>query len=127
MQMTRLDHVNIRTCNLAEMINWYTNVLGLKNGDRPDYGFPGAWLYIGDQAVIHLVSVDKECISIAPKIEHFALSATGFADCIRALDQNGVAYSVDPVPGIPVVQVNVADFDGNHIHIDFGAADVEAL
>ncbi|WP_185020644.1 hypothetical protein [Histidinibacterium lentulum] len=42
------------------------------------------------------------------------------------LEAKGVAYSVDPVPGFPVVQINLHDPEGNHIHIDFDAAEAEA-
>ena len=56
MQISKLDHVNVRTANLAEMVDWYDRVLGLKSGKRPDFPFPGAWIYIGEQAFLHLVS-----------------------------------------------------------------------
>ncbi len=37
-----------------------------------------------------------------------------------------MAYTIDPVPGFPVVQVNLRDPDGNHIHIDFDQAEHDA-
>ena len=53
----RLDHVNVRTANLDAMIEWYGDMLGMKTGPRPDFSFPGAWLYAGDDPVIHLVGL----------------------------------------------------------------------
>ena len=52
-----LDHVNIRTARLAELRRFYVEGLGLTDGARPPFRFPGAWLYCGDQAAVHLVGV----------------------------------------------------------------------
>lgn len=123
MKMHRLDHVNIRTSNLQKMIDWYDRILGLKTGWRPDFGFPGAWIYIGDQAIIHLVQVAQECASVEPKIEHFAIQATGYKEFAGRLKDNDIAHTVDSVPGAPIFQVNLKDFDGNHIHIDFDVSE----
>ena len=60
MQIGRLDHVNVRTAQLDSMITWYEQILGLHNGPRPNFPFPGAWLYSGEDAVVHLVGVDGE-------------------------------------------------------------------
>ncbi|MEL6480576.1 MAG: VOC family protein, partial [Pseudomonadota bacterium] len=54
----RLDHVNLRTGHLDKMIRWYSDVLGLSEGWRPPFAFPGAWLYAGDTPVVHLVAVE---------------------------------------------------------------------
>ncbi len=42
MGITSLDHVNLRTTRLDEMIEWYCNVLGMRVGPRPPFPFPGA-------------------------------------------------------------------------------------
>ncbi len=44
MQIHKLDHVNIRTSRLSEMVDWYRDILGLSSGKRPDFPFPGAWV-----------------------------------------------------------------------------------
>lgn len=58
--LTAFDHVNICTRNLDRMIAWYGDILGLRPGARPPFAFEGAWLYIGDSAVVHLVQVDTD-------------------------------------------------------------------
>ena len=40
-----LDHFNIRTRKLADTVRFYEDVLGLEKGDRPNFAFPGAWMY----------------------------------------------------------------------------------
>jgi catechol 2,3-dioxygenase-like lactoylglutathione lyase family enzyme len=122
-----LDHINLRTARLEEMVEWYGRILQMPPGPRPDFGFPGAWLYAGGHALVHLVAVAEEPAD-APdlKLEHGAFRARGIADLIARLDAAGERYRVSRVPGWPVVQVNVWDPDGNHLHIDFDLSEAEA-
>ncbi|MBV2361226.1 VOC family protein [Thalassococcus sp. CAU 1522] len=121
MSVSRIDHVNLRTNQLRAMVDWYGAVLGLTPGARPDFGFPGAWLYAGEQALVHLVEVHSEATGseVDLKLEHFALTATGLSDFQAMLDQRGIKYRRSAVPGTEIVQINIWDPDGNHIHVDF--------
>ena len=125
--LQKLEHVNVRTSNLEEMIKWYVEVLNMVNGDRPDFGFPGAWLYVGDTPAVHLVKVTEEPKSIEPKIEHFAFAATGIKEFLAKLDDRDIPYSLATVRNLPIVQVNVSDPDDNHIHIDFPIEEADGL
>ncbi len=124
MPIRSLDHVNVRTAQLAEMIRWYGDVLGLHTGPRPDFPFGGAWLYIGDQPAIHLVEVSQEPQAGDLKLEHFALGASGLPDFLSNLEALDVEYDLQRVPGFPIVQINIFDPDGNHIHVDFDASEL---
>ncbi len=126
MQLNKLDHVNIRTANLDNMVAWYRDVLGMESGDRPPFPFPGAWLYAGDHAAVHLVGVEEAPRSVEPNIEHFAMSATGLADFVERLNASGTEFQAVRVPGINILQINVYDCDGNHIHIDFSSEEADA-
>ena len=127
MKILRLDHVNIKTNRLKEMVAFYEDVLGMKSGQRPNFPSHGAWIYVGAIPVIHLVEIDHECASLEPKIEHFALQASGLEDLLETLGERKVKYTLDPVPGLPIIQVNLADVDGNHIHIDFNSTETKFL
>lgn len=126
MKLLRLDHVNILTARLDLMERFYEDILGLRVGPRPAFTMAGAWLYLGDQAVVHLVEVRDRRAAVNPRIAHFAFQATGLTDLTDRLTGAGVPYSVDPVPGLPLVQVNLRDPDGNHIHVDFDTAEASA-
>lgn len=127
MPVTAFDHVNVRTANLDQMVAWYGDILGLTTGPRPDFSFDGAWLYLGDTAYIHLVAVkDQPEAAGNVTLEHFAFRATDLAGFREKLDARGIAHTLDPVPGFPIVQVNLHDPDGNHIHIDFDSAELDA-
>ena len=123
MELQRLEHVNIRTADLAGLTDWYCDVLGMTNGARPPFDVPGAWLYVGDRPVVHLVQQAEPSAGVDPKLEHFALSASGLAAFLDDLDSRGVAYRLVRVPGTGEVQVNIQDPDGNNLHIDFAAAE----
>ena len=126
MQIRSLDHVNIRTANLTAMIDWYREVLGMQTGDRPAFRIDGAWLYAAGRPIVHLVEVPDQPKGAEPRLEHFALGATGMPEFVERLRTHGVEHTVDPVPGFPIVQVNLHDPDGNHIHVDFALEEAEA-
>ena len=119
MQLGKLDHVNIRTANLAQMTDWYCRVLGMTDGKRPPFDIPGAWLYAGGHPYVHLVGVDEPPKGSDPTLEHFAMSATGIAEFTARLEAEGIDYRPLKVPGTAITQINIFDPDGNHIHIDF--------
>ena len=128
MQIGRLDHVNLRTHRLKEMVEWYGRVLGMPSGDRPNFPFPGAWLYADGMPVVHLNGCDhvgEQSTDLT--LEHFALKAKGLKDFVAHLERIGERFGIGAVPGAPVIQVNVWDPDGNHIHIDFVSAEAEGL
>ena len=102
MQLSALDHVNVRTRNLDKMAEWYERVLDLRKGDRPSFSFPGAWLYIGDKPIVHLVGVDRALPAHQDdlRIEHFAINATGLTGFLDRLKRDNIAYKLGKVPGL---------------------------
>ncbi|MGI9425251.1 MAG: VOC family protein [Hyphomicrobiaceae bacterium] len=126
MQLRKLDHVNVRTSNLEAMIAWYSDILGMRSGDRPNFAFPGAWMYVGDEPVVHLVGVEGTAGAGSEgdlKLEHFALSATGISEFEARLKAADETYQRRDVPGFGITQFNIWDPDGNHIHIDFASGE----
>ncbi|WP_298818384.1 VOC family protein [uncultured Roseibium sp.] len=122
MQIEKLDHVNLRTKQLQTMVVWYESVLGLMSGPRPDFPFAGAWLYAGEQAVVHLVEIEGDHAVGSEKelkLEHFAFTATGLEEFEHRLQQSGEEYRRSGPPGLDLVAFNLWDPDGNHIHVDF--------
>lgn len=119
MTLLDLDHVNIRTKNLEAMTSFYAEILGLEGGPRPEFRFGGAWLYCGEKAAVHLVEIEQQPETGAPRIEHFAFKAKGLAAFLQKLREAEVAYRISIVPGLEIRQVNIYDPDGNHIEIAF--------
>ena len=88
-------------------------------------GFAGAWHYCGDKAVVHLIEVDKAPLGKDPKIEHFAFRSTGLGDFVAHLRKKKVEHNAVRVPLTGIIQINVLDPDGNHIEVQFGAAEAD--
>jgi catechol 2,3-dioxygenase-like lactoylglutathione lyase family enzyme len=115
-----LDHVNVRTSNLERLVRFYADVLGLHAGERPPLGFPGAWMYAGDRAVIHLVGVEQQPMPEgALRLEHFAFAASGLRELLARLEAHGVEHRQTRQAGTGNVVVDLRDPDGNRLHVDF--------
>ena len=127
MPLVAFDHVNIRTSHLDKMVAWYDRVLGITSGARPGISAPGAWLYLGDTCVLHLIEADPAPMVYAEgeslRMEHFAFRAEGLADFIANLDANSVDYNLFELDDLEVVLVFIRDPDGNRIHVDFAASE----
>ena len=76
MPVSSLDHVNIRTSNLKDMVSFYSKVLGLKKGKRPALNSAALGsMPATAQPAVHLVEVQKQPKLKDPQLEHFAFKA----------------------------------------------------
>jgi catechol-2,3-dioxygenase len=113
-----LDHVNVRTSNLAAMLQFYTEVVGLNSGPRPESVANGAWLYCSGNPVIHMIERTKESLE-GPKLEHFALRGQGLQEMLVSLRRNKIDFRVSANQFLRRASVNFRDPDGNRLHLDF--------
>jgi catechol 2,3-dioxygenase-like lactoylglutathione lyase family enzyme len=100
-----LDHFNIRTRKLADTIRFYEDVLGLQNGERPNFSFPGAWMYSEGRAVVHLVDISPTPEPQKPDsgvVHHVAFVSRGFDAMKQKLAGKGVWFDTRGVPGVAV-------------------------
>lgn len=107
----RLDHYNIDTAKPEETVGFYCDVLGAVNDPsrRPDFGFPGAWLFLDDHPVIHLNFIDEDKAGSTGAFNHVAFEAEGFLDLCARLDESGLTYRTSEVPEIDLLQIFVKD------------------
>ena len=56
MKLKSFEHVLIIAQDLEATKDFYTEIVGLVVGERPNFRFPGYWLYLGDTPCIHLGS-----------------------------------------------------------------------
>ena len=120
MPLLHLDHVNILCQDLAASQHFYGQVLGMEEGSRPPFDFPGAWFYLGGRPVVHLVG-DSPLAGSGTKgsIDHVAFDATDLPGMRQRLHGRGIKYVEKPVPGRPVTQIFLHDPDGIMIEINF--------
>lgn len=114
----KLDHINLVTADLLGAVSFYTKILGLETGWRPDFDVPGAWLYANKMPIIHLVARRSDLTD--GRIEHFALLGDELETFLSHLQRNSVANYVNDIPSTDCKSVNLHDPDGNHIEVIFG-------
>jgi catechol 2,3-dioxygenase-like lactoylglutathione lyase family enzyme len=120
-----LDHFNIRTRNLKETVRFYEDILGLKNGDRPNFSFPGAWMYSGDKPVVHLVDISPTPEQQKPDsgvVHHVAFVSEGFREMKKHLAGKGIWFNTAEVPGGALWQIFVRDPNGVMIELNYDTA-----
>ncbi len=122
MAIEGLDHVTLLTGDLARSVAFYERALGLRSGERPPFGFPGAWLYLGEVPVVHLIG-GRGAATGTGAIDHVAFRAAGLETTRRRLAAEGIAYEERTVPGLGLHQVFVRDPDGVKIELNFAAAE----
>jgi catechol 2,3-dioxygenase-like lactoylglutathione lyase family enzyme len=122
MELSQLDHVNIQTARLDETVHFFQTVLGLRLGSRPAFPFPGAWLYLGDQAVIHLIGLppgDPAAVTGSGAVNHLAFMGSDCQEFLARISTAGMAHDVRDVPGLDQRQVFLKDPNGVTVEISF--------
>jgi glyoxylase I family protein len=98
MQMQRIHHVSLIVADAARAQHFYCDLLGLSVDDsRPDLGYPGAWLCIGDQQIHLLELPNPDPIEGRPvhggRDRHLALTIDDLDALTQALDSAGIDYT----------------------------------
>ena len=81
-----MHHVALCVADVPEALKFYVDVIGCEQrSDRPDFGFPGAWLDAGTQQ-IHLMAFGDPQQSMS----HFALQVDDIDAWCQHFDTNDV-------------------------------------
>jgi glyoxylase I family protein len=93
-----LNHASLIVANTNISLVFYCEVLGLQQVDRPDLGFPGAWLQLGAQQ-LHLLELENpDPITGRPehggRDRHVALNALALTPVQDALNKAGIGYTM---------------------------------
>ena len=135
MLINSLDHCAIRTTKLQETRDFFVDILGLEDGERPDFPFPGAWLYTDSTAVIHLIGVDPddpsglqryvggeistESLQGSGAFDHIAFRANDPSVLTERLKQADYEYRERQVPNMNLFQIFVEDPNGITIELNY--------
>ncbi len=113
-----LDHVNIQTADVDKTVAFFTSVIGLTVGPRPNFDFPGAWLYCGERPVVHLIGLDEPPQSGTGCVDHVAFEAEDFEGTCKMLEARNYEYETRQVPGIELRQIFLHEPNGLKIELN---------
>jgi len=118
MKITGMNHFNVLTDDVEATRKFYVGVLGLTEGERPPFKFPGLWLYAGGHPILHIsgARLPKER---AGMIDHIAFSTTDLQATVARLKEHGIEHSLNRQVGTGIWQVFCHDPMGAKVELDF--------
>ena len=114
-----IDHCSLIVANTDKALEFYTGILALEvDESRPDLGYPGAWLQVGN-GQIHLLEVaNPDSVENRPehggRDHHIALLVSDLGTLIHRLEAAGFAYSKSKSGREALF---CRDYDGNAIEL----------
>jgi catechol 2,3-dioxygenase-like lactoylglutathione lyase family enzyme len=131
MPLTKMEHFLVLTSDIDGTRDFYCRVLGLREGFRPPLGFPGYWLYLGEQPCIHIAewatytahSASREIPVSVPgegtgAFDHIAFNASDYDEIIATLDRHGVKAMRNITHPNGLKQVFLLDPNGIKIEVN---------
>jgi glyoxylase I family protein len=99
MRIIGFNHVSLLVTDTQRALGFYHGVLNLPViHDRPELGFPGAWLDAGNGQQIHLLEIAEKTTGELPEHggqdRHFAMDVTDIDAAITALDKADIDYTL---------------------------------
>lgn len=132
MTVQRLEHFLVVTDDIDKTRDFYRDVLGMTVGFRPDFDFPGYWLYLGDVGCLHIaewetyaVFTKRVGIPISTKadgtgsLDHIAFNATGYDEMVERIEARGIQYSHTRIDDIGLRQIFIEDPNGVTLELNF--------
>lgn len=132
MSVDHLDHVNIRTSDVAATIAWYRDVLGMRATRTPGMAdmSVSAWIVdTGDRPIVHVGHADLSYPSDAAlpfqpragsgSVHHVALECSDYAAMRDQLTASGATLVENDIPQIGLRQLFVTDPNGILIELNF--------
>ncbi|MDB5970823.1 MAG: glyoxalase/Bleomycin resistance/Dioxygenase superfamily protein [Hydrocarboniphaga sp.] len=129
MPVIGFDHYNLRAEHalLDRLRDFYVDVVGLARGARPPFRSFGYWLYVGEQAVLHLSEaspLEGRAADVVGTFSHVAFACTGLGEIEARLQRNRIDYTIDRVPLRDQIQLFFSDPAGNGVELSFAAGAV---
>jgi len=93
-----LHHSSLIVSDTEQSLRFYRDVLGMQPTERPNLGFPGAWLQIGQQQ-IHLLELDNPDPTTGRPVHggrdrHVAMHVDSITALRDDLDKAGIVYTL---------------------------------
>src|SRR6266705_5184178 len=99
MTVKAMNHFTVLSDDLEATREFYVDFLGgLKVGWRPNFQFPGWWLYAGDTPVLHVIHRNQLNEVRAGVIDHMAFTATDLPGTAEKLKKANITYELRRLP-----------------------------
>ncbi|HEX8011406.1 MAG TPA: VOC family protein [Casimicrobiaceae bacterium] len=121
MAIEGMNHFTILTDDVEGTIGFYADLLGLTAGARPNFEFPGAWLYANGQPILHVIGGRPKSELKAGVIDHMAFTGRDLAAMLGKLKLRGIEHVCRRQVGSGVWQVFFHDPNGAKVEVDFAA------
>jgi len=124
--VSSLAHVAIKAGDLATTVAFYERVLGLRQMPRPPFPFPGAWLGVDGQALIHLYGGERAAGRRAGDtgpIDHVSFWARGYVAQRTRLETLGLPFREACPPDTTLAQLFVFDPNGVVLELTYDLRD----
>ena len=97
--ITELHHASLIVADTARSMGFYQDLLGLEaDGNRPDLGYPGAWLWVGGRQLHLLQLPNPDPVQGRPahggRDRHVAFVVAKLDLLVDRLESAGVAYTL---------------------------------
>jgi len=122
MEVKYLDHFNIRAPKeqLSQVKKFYIDVMGFKEGFRPELSGAGQWLYAGSNAIIHLSEDENRTARKEQNyLDHIAMRCVGVNEFAKKLNEFSIKYRLATIPEIDLTQLFLKDPAGITIELNF--------
>ena len=98
MNVLRIHHASVIVSDTERALRFYRDLLGLRvDANRPDLGYPGAWLWIGVQQLHLLELPNPDPVDGRPahggRDRHLALTVDDLDALAQRLDAAGIGYT----------------------------------
>ncbi|HTY65860.1 MAG TPA: VOC family protein [Alphaproteobacteria bacterium] len=138
MPVSHLEHFLIQCADIEATAAWYVRVLGLRDGEHPDFKIPVKWLYAGDRDVIHIteggsnvsenrmryLGQQSTALSGTGVIDHVAFRCTGLKAMMAHLEAVGAPFKTRRVDDQGLFQIFL--FDPNEVKVELNYDGAEA-
>ena len=114
-----MNHFTVLSDDLDKTRKFYGAMLGLKEGKRPPFRFPGIWFYAGKHPILHVIAGRPLPQDPAGVIDHMAFTAKDLPGTAAKLKRRRIKYDLRRLAGGTQWQLFCKDPDGATVELDF--------
>lgn len=133
MTIEYIEHYLVQTEDFEGTVHWYEDVLNMRRGATPNFGFPVQWMYVGDKDVRHITQGGKkttenrklylgqqsELTQGSGVIDHIGFRCSGLAETIASLVEKKVEFRQRQVNNQGLYQLFLFDPNGVKVELNF--------